>query len=75
MSLNAKKQPRLLKTIKKVARVSGVCMALPFFIWLPIGLIANVPSIIDVFGMDGLRYPTAIVIGGLMLAAFGFEDF
>ena len=50
-------------------------MALPFFIWLPIGLVQPIPSIIDVFGMDGLRFPTGIVIAGLMLAAFGFEDF
>ena len=50
-------------------------MALPFFIWLPLGLTSNIPSIIEVFGMDGLKYPTSFVIGGLMLAAFGFEDF
>lgn len=50
-------------------------MALPFFIWLPLGLLPSVPSIIDVFGIGELKIPTGIVIGGLLLAAIGFEDF
>ena len=65
----------MLDTIKTIAKVLGICLALPFFLWLPLGLLPGVPSIIDVFGVDGLRYPTGVVIGGLMLAAFGFEDF
>ncbi|NND81854.1 MAG: hypothetical protein HKN50_05425 [Gammaproteobacteria bacterium] len=65
----------MLNSIKKIARVLGVCLALPFFLWLPLGLLDAVPSIVDVFGMGGLRYPTAVVIAGLVLAAFGFEDF
>ncbi|MBT8115358.1 MAG: hypothetical protein KJP04_08255 [Arenicella sp.] len=70
-----KTNPPILGTIKKVARILGIAMFLPVFLWFFIGLFPNVPSIIDVFGMEGLRYPTGIVIGGLMLAAFGFEDF
>lgn len=50
-------------------------MALPFLIWVPLGLLPAVPSIIDVFGIDGLKEPTGIVIGGLLLAAIGFEDY
>jgi hypothetical protein len=65
---------RLLKKAKKVARVLGVMLALPFFIWLPLSLIPAIPSMIDVFGMEHLRIPTGIVIGGLMLAAFGFQE-
>mgnify|MGYP006111064995 CR=1 FL=1 len=61
--------------IKTIARVLGISLALPFFLWVPLGLLPSIPSIIDVFGFDGLRYPTGVVIGGLMLAAFGFEDF
>ncbi len=64
----------LLKKVKKVARVLGVVLAVPFFIWLPLSLIPAIPSIIDVFGMQHLRMPTGIVIGGLMLAAFGFDE-
>ncbi len=50
-------------------------MAVPFFIWLPLGLIPAIPSIIDVFSIDGLKLPSSIVIGGLLLAAIGYEDF
>lgn len=50
-------------------------MAIPFFVWVPLGFLSSVPSIIDVFGIDGLKLPTGIVIGGLMLAAIGYEDF
>lgn len=50
-------------------------MAVPFFIWVPLGLIPSIPSIIDIFGIGGLKLPTGIVIGGLMLAAIGYEDF
>ena len=65
----------LLEAIKKVLRVLGIAMALPFFIWALVGLIPSIPSIVDVFGLDGLKHPTSIVIGGLMLAAIGYEDF
>jgi hypothetical protein len=64
----------LLKKAKKAAKVLGVFLALPFFIWLPLSLVPAIPSMIDVFGMEHLRIPTGIVIGGLMLAAFGFEE-
>jgi len=60
---------------KKVLRVVGVALAVPFFIWVPLGFIPSIPSIIDVFGIGGLKLPTGIVIGGLMLAAIGYEDF
>ena len=65
----------MLEGIKKVLRVLGIAMALPFFIWVVLGLIPSIPSIVDVFGIDGLKIPTSVVIGGLMLAAIGYEDF
>jgi len=65
----------LLEGIKKVLRVLGIAMALPFFVWVVLGLIPSIPSIVDVFGIDGLKIPTSVVIGGLMLAAIGYEDF
>lgn len=64
-----------LRLIKKTARIIGIMLALPFFIWLPLGLFPSIPSIVDVFGIADLKIPTGIVIGGLMLAAFGFEEF
>jgi hypothetical protein len=62
-------------TVKKACRILGLLLVLPFFIWLPLSLVTDIPSIIDVFGPQGLRTPTGFVIAGLMLAAFGFEDF
>jgi hypothetical protein len=64
-----------VEAIKRVLRILGIFMAVPFFIWVPLGLVPSIPSIIDIFGMDGLKLPTGIVIGGLMLAAIGYEDF
>jgi hypothetical protein len=65
----------LLEGIKKVLRVLGIAMALPFFIWVALGLVPSIPSIVDVFGINGLKHPTSIVIAGLMLAAIGYQDF
>jgi hypothetical protein len=48
--------------------------ALPFFAWLPLGLLESVPSMVDVFGIPGLRVPASIVVGGLLLAAIGFYE-
>jgi hypothetical protein len=70
-----KSERKTLAFAKKMARVLGIIFALPFFIWLPLSLLPTIPSMIDIFGMQGLRIPTGIVIAGLMLAAFGFEDF
>jgi hypothetical protein len=70
-----KRQRRLIEFVKTLLRVAGICMALPFFIWVPLGLIPSIPSVIDVFGLAGLKIPTSIAIGGLLMAAIGFEDF
>ena len=53
----------------------GVVLALPFFIWAPLALIAPLPSMIDVFGVVGLRIPASITVAGLLLAAIGFHRF
>lgn len=51
----------------------GLAAALPFFVWLPLGWFEAVPSVVDVFGMAGLRIPAGITVGGLLLAAIGFH--
>lgn len=61
--------------MQKVIAYSGVTLAAAFFAWLIIGLLPGVPSMIDVFGVPGLRYPAAVGVGGLLLAAIGFWDF
>jgi len=51
----------------------GVVIATPFFLWVPLGLIDLAPSMIDVFGIVGLRIPAGVTIAGLLLAAIGFH--
>ena len=52
----------------------GLAMAAPMLVWLPLGLLPVVPSMIEVFGVLGLRTPAAIAVGGLLLAAIGFHE-
>ena len=40
-----------------------------------LGWLGLVPSLIEVFGMQGLRIPAGVAVGGLLLAAIGFNDF
>ena len=51
----------------------GVAIAAPFFLWVPLGLLGLLPSMIDVFGIVGLRFPAAMTIAGLLLSAIGFH--
>ncbi len=53
----------------------GLAMAAPFFVWAPLAIVAPVPSMIDVFGVVGLRIPASVTVGGLLLAAVGFHRF
>ena len=53
----------------------GVIVAAPFFLWVPLAFITPLPSMIDVFGVVGLRIPASITIGALLLAAIGFHKF
>ena len=53
----------------------GVALAVPFFAWVPLAFISPLPSMIDVFGVVGLRIPASITIGGLLMAAIGFHKF
>ncbi len=52
----------------------GIGLAMPFFLWVPAGFLAGVPSVVDVFGVAGLRTPAAITVFGLLLAAIAFWD-
>ena len=53
----------------------GVLLAAPFFLWLPLGVLTPIPSMIDVFGVVGMRVPASLTVGGLLLAAIGFHRF
>ena len=52
----------------------GVAMFLPFFLWLALWFTDLVPSMIDIFGVVGLRTPAAFTIAGLLIAAIGFYE-
>lgn len=52
----------------------GVVLALPVFAWLPLGLLESVPSMIEVFGVPGLRIPASVAVGGLLMSAVGFHE-
>jgi len=54
--------------------LAGVLTAALFFIWLLMGLFGWVPTLLDVFGVTGMRTPASITVAGLLLAAIAFWD-
>jgi hypothetical protein len=60
--------------MKRIIAWLGVAMFLPFFLWLALGFTDLVPSMIDIFGVVGLRTPAAFTIAGLLIAAIGFYE-
>ena len=54
--------------------LTGVLAATFFFIWLLIGWIGWAPSMVDVFGVAGMRTPASITVAGLLLAAIAFWE-
>ena len=53
----------------------GILLAAPFFIWFPLSFLTSLPSMIDVFGIPGLRIPASFTVAGLLLAAIGFHRY
>lgn len=66
--------PTRRPSVRRAVGLIGALIALPFFVWLPLGLVPGIPDMIDVFGIKGLRTPAAITISGLLLGAFGFHE-
>jgi hypothetical protein len=66
-------QSKVTSQLLSVTGFFGVAIALPFFLWVPLGFLGLTPSMIDVFGVVGLRFPAAVTIAGLLLAAIGFH--
>lgn len=54
--------------------LAGVLTAALFFIWLLMGWFGWVPTLLDVFGVTGMRTPASITVAGLLLAAIAFWD-
>lgn len=63
-----------LKRVRRFAGVLGVIISAAFLLWVPAGFIPAVPSLLDVFGLEGLRTPASFAVGGLVLAAIGFFE-
>lgn len=59
---------------RRVIGSIGILFALPFFVWLPLGMLEFVPSMVDVFGITGLRIPASITVAGLLIAAIAFWE-
>lgn len=49
-------------------------MATPFFAWALLGGLDFIPSLVDVFGVPGLRIPASITIAGLIISAIAFYE-
>jgi hypothetical protein len=62
------------RRLSRMIGTLGIMTALPFFVWFTLGWVEIVPSMVDTFGVEGLRTPAAVTVGGLLLAAIGFYD-
>jgi len=68
------REPGALKRFRLILGITGCAMALFFFAWLVVGLVPGIPTMVDAFGMAGMRTPASITIAGLLLAAIGFFE-
>ena len=59
--------------MRRLMGFAGIAAALPFFVWLVLGWLGAIPSVVEVLGMTGLRVPAGITVSGLLLAAIGFH--
>lgn len=55
--------------------VIGLLLVAPFVLWLPLGWLGVVPTMVETFGVPGLRIPASVVIAGLLMAAVGFWEY
>ncbi|MGB5708146.1 MAG: hypothetical protein WBM41_15100 [Arenicellales bacterium] len=67
-------RPKTAKALRLFG-VFGITMSSAMLLWFLIGLLGLVPSMIDVFGVPGLRVPAGIAISGLLAASIGFSDY
>ena len=67
-------KPGTWRRVRRFIGLLGVAAALPFLAWAVLGLFEPVPSMVEVFGMEGLRLPASVTVGGLLVAAIGFYD-
>jgi len=68
------REPGSFKRFRLILGIVGCAMASFFFAWLLLGLLPGIPSMLDVYGMTGMRTPASITIAGLLLGAIGFYE-
>ncbi|MGB5439957.1 MAG: hypothetical protein WBN57_07240 [Gammaproteobacteria bacterium] len=66
---------RSIGWFRAMTGIGGILLAVFFLVWLLIGWAGWVPSMIDLFGVAGMRTPASFTVGGLLLAAISFWDF
>ncbi len=64
-----------ISMIMRFIGIAGVLASSAMFIWFLTGLTGAIPSLVDVFGVPGLRVPAGIAISGLLAASVGFHDY
>ena len=57
-----------------ITGVSGITLAAFFLGWLLIGWAGWVHTMVDVFGIAGMRTPASLSVGGLLIAAIAFWE-
>jgi len=68
------KRPADLSRLRFSLGVLGIVVAAAFFVWLLAGWLGWMPSMVDVFGVAGMRTPAAITVAALLLAAIAFWE-
>ena len=55
--------------------ITGILVAAAIFVWLLAGWLEWMPSMVDMFGVAGMRTPAVIAVAGLLLAAIAFWEY
>ena len=60
--------------LRTAVGIFGIAVASCFFIWLLLGWFGWVPTMVDVFGVTGMRTPASVTVAGLLIAAIAFWE-
>ena len=74
IALPRRDQTRALPRWRLALGGAGAGCALLLLAWLPAGLLPAVPSMLEVFGPTGIRYPAAAAVAGLLTASIALSD-
>lgn len=68
-------QAGYLRRLRLSAGVLGISVATALLAWLLAGWLEWVPSMVSVFGVEGMRTPAAISVAALLIAAISFWEY